>query len=404
MNRYFSFFWLLLMTSTANAQDVLVKKDGTILNVYNLEEGSNVYYYSTDATPDAPTLKISKEEVFSVKRNGTDVQTVKTSESSASMSNPSTPPTQQLVEKSADSRNAEIIALHNKEHGTIKELKQTSKANYCCQIFWISPTSVVSNDEIEMTFVRKKIDSPYSTRGGSNVYYAYQIVLQNKTDGYIYVDLGSSFRSASTGNVRCYYNAEQTTVSKSNSSGGALNLGGIAGALGVGGAIGQIAGGVSVGGGTSGGVSRTYNSQRILTIPPHGQRSLTEDKWVRTKDAGFWNNGDFDPVEISEWFDNVYWNYYKEMGVHIDPQYAKGQFDGGRTDFDEANSPFTLNYDISYSTSETFSTYSQLHAKLFVKMLLSRKTAVFNMYKEILEKYFDNVDQHTIGGLFWMEK
>ena len=59
----------LFASMTVFAQDILVKKDGDILKVYNLEEGNSVYYYSLSSEKDAPTFKINKEEVFSVKKS-----------------------------------------------------------------------------------------------------------------------------------------------------------------------------------------------------------------------------------------------------------------------------------------------------------------------------------------------
>ena len=57
------------MSVHLQAQDILVKKDGTILKVYNLEESSNSYFYTLEPSSDAALTKISKEDVFSVKRS-----------------------------------------------------------------------------------------------------------------------------------------------------------------------------------------------------------------------------------------------------------------------------------------------------------------------------------------------
>jgi len=61
---------LLLAFSYAMAQDVIVKKDGTIMNVYNMEESDNYYFFTLEPSADAATQKISKADVFSVKKNG----------------------------------------------------------------------------------------------------------------------------------------------------------------------------------------------------------------------------------------------------------------------------------------------------------------------------------------------
>lgn len=57
------------VTSYLMAQDIIVKKDGSILTVYNLEESNTSYFYSLEPSKDAPTQKIAKSEVFSVKKS-----------------------------------------------------------------------------------------------------------------------------------------------------------------------------------------------------------------------------------------------------------------------------------------------------------------------------------------------
>ena len=61
---------MFLAFSYAMAQDIIVKKDGTILNVYNLEESDNYYFFTLEPSADAATQKISKVDVFSAKKNG----------------------------------------------------------------------------------------------------------------------------------------------------------------------------------------------------------------------------------------------------------------------------------------------------------------------------------------------
>ena len=59
---------ILLAVSYAMAQDIIVKKDGTILKVYNLEESDISYFYTLESLEDAAIQKINKNDVFSVKK------------------------------------------------------------------------------------------------------------------------------------------------------------------------------------------------------------------------------------------------------------------------------------------------------------------------------------------------
>lgn len=77
------FVYLILAVHTIMAQDILVKKDGSILNVYNLEESSNSYFYTLEPSSEATVQKIGKADIFSVKKQngetlkpGNDVQAV----------------------------------------------------------------------------------------------------------------------------------------------------------------------------------------------------------------------------------------------------------------------------------------------------------------------------------------
>lgn len=73
--RFILFTFLFAFAHSAIAQDILVKKDGSILNVYNLEESSNSYFYTLEPSSDATVQKIGKDDVFSIKKqNGETLQ------------------------------------------------------------------------------------------------------------------------------------------------------------------------------------------------------------------------------------------------------------------------------------------------------------------------------------------
>lgn len=56
-----------ILPTQLHAQDIIVKKDGTILNVYNVEESSSSYFYTLEPSSGSAVEKIAKEDVFSVK-------------------------------------------------------------------------------------------------------------------------------------------------------------------------------------------------------------------------------------------------------------------------------------------------------------------------------------------------
>ncbi len=77
----FSFVLIILTMATffAMSQDIIVKKDGSVIKVYNLEEGKEVFYYTLDPSSEAQVLKIKKSEVFTTQKS--DAQPVKPQES-----------------------------------------------------------------------------------------------------------------------------------------------------------------------------------------------------------------------------------------------------------------------------------------------------------------------------------
>lgn len=64
----FALFMCCVLPTQIHAQDIIVKKDGTILNVYNLEESSSSYYYTIEPSSGSAVEKIAKDDVFSIKK------------------------------------------------------------------------------------------------------------------------------------------------------------------------------------------------------------------------------------------------------------------------------------------------------------------------------------------------
>lgn len=81
------YLFLLLMSfflpTILLGQDIIVKKNGTILNVYNLEESSSSYYYSLK--PNSEILKINKVDVFSIKKHSSTPDTSNNSHATSNM-------------------------------------------------------------------------------------------------------------------------------------------------------------------------------------------------------------------------------------------------------------------------------------------------------------------------------
>lgn len=104
------------------------------------------------------------------------------------------------------------------------------------------------------------------------------ILVENHTDKIMTIDRTKSFFQNDGEQAQMYYdsrvvtNTSSTTVS--SSSGAAVNLGAIAGAVGIGGILGRALSGVNVGGSSGEAVTNSQTSYTIdqpkMSIPPHG--------------------------------------------------------------------------------------------------------------------------------------
>jgi len=259
-------FYLLLFSlcsSKVSAQDVIVKKDGSTIISKVLEVNIADVKYKKFSNINGPTYTIGKADIMSINyENGE-----KDDFNEVTRPNNTQQSAQGMINKQADANNEIIIQRHNIIYPNFDGKAHSNKACTLCTIkYGIKSSSIMSNEDIEIEFVRKNV-----------MYYKtyeelfYYINIRNKTDRFLYIDKGNCFRIYNDGYSYCYYDAsKQTTVNNGASNGGSLNIGSLAGALGIGGAIGQIAGGVNVGGSSSGSVSTTYASQRFIAIPPHG--------------------------------------------------------------------------------------------------------------------------------------
>ena len=297
MNIMKRLLYVLLLSNTfqSNAQDVIVKKDGSTILSKVLEVNPSDIKYKKYSNQDGPTYTINVADIMSINyENGDKDDFSKRKEKQVSEEVSPYP----LINKTADARNIEILALYNKQYFPTQELKNSSKKTKALiLIFGLKPSSIMSNEDIELSFVRK-----VTNIGMYYEHVIYNLNILNKTNQTIYIDKGNSFKIWNNGLSNCYYDpSEQTSVSSGGGSGVSLGLGAVAGILGIGGTIGQLASGVNVGGGTSHTVTTTYSQQRVIAIPPHANRNLIDEKFVYTKKGVLYN--DLKAIEEAEIFD-----------------------------------------------------------------------------------------------------
>ena len=413
MNRII-FLILLLTPLRIWAQDVIVKKDGSTILAKILEVNPNNVKYKKHNNLQGPTYTINISDLLSINYpNGDrdDFSDRKTSESDALET--SIP---KYINKNGDNRNAEIIELYNRTYLPTSDIRNSSKdAKGYLLIFGVKRNSILSNDEVEMTLVRKETRPAGdlgSVFGEAYCHIIYNIVIKNKTDKVLYVDKGNCFCVWEDETALCFYNpTEQTTVSNGKGTGISLGLGAVAGIAGVGGALGQLASGVNLGGGKNRNVSTTYTQQRIVAIPPHSTQSITNEKCVLTHKT--MANDHFQMIEKAESFDigelsSLEWSRGSARidagGRHVSDFRLNRNIVkiGGKTEYNEENTPYTRKYIVTYSTDQTFSSYSSLKAELYLHQLIGcgkiRKGYFPGRY--MTKDYIEGIDEYTIEGYY----
>lgn len=374
MNKNVFVSMFLLMTTGLKAQDMIVKKNGDEVKAKVISVEDDKVSYKRWSNVNGPTYTISTNKIFMIKyANGEkDVFNAETA-NNAYTTTTNTNTATGYIEKQPAANNAELTSRYNPV--VQFNLKPTnSNTVRLFPILAMDNTSILSNEDIEISFIRQTPvfhQAPwYHTRT-----LRYYIEIKNKTNHILYIDKGNSFKSIDNIAIP-FFDSKQVSISNGSGSGASLGLGAVAGALGIGGIVGQLASGVSIGGGTSTSIATTYSQQRILAIPPHSSTYMSELKYEEKE---------FQKISDAESFEADY------KGEPI----KKGQY----KEFGADNSPHKYSYFITYSTSPDFATYSSVNAKLYIKYIVGAATYDIpeSRWSEI---YRDANGTHSVNGRY----
>ena len=390
MNKTVILSIFLLASINVAAQDVVVKKDGSTILAKVLEVNQDNIKYKKFSNPNGPTYTIGLSDVMTVNYENGEKDNFNNIESNTQKQKEHA---YGLIEKTADNNNITIIAQHNRTYQIKNDKeKQKSLAKYCLIFFGAKSSSIMSNEDIEMKFVRRVISTPYLFWSVCPKYY---ISIRNKTDRTVYIDKGNCFRLYNNGKYFIYYNnSEQTTVNDGKSNGVSVGLGSIAGVLGIGGTIGELANGINVGGSSSYSVSTTYSQNRIIAVPPHGIVNLAEEKWIKTKKGNLINNSEYKQIEAAETFE---W-------LNSEIKLKRGLVNIGESlVYNEFNSPWKREYIITYSHDPKFSVYSTIRTELYLHQIIGCSKNLYYNYDKF-DSYIDGFDENTMVTCFLMDK
>lgn len=350
---------LCIAGSYASAQDLIVKKDGSVIQAKVTKIGTSEVEYKKWSNQNGPQYSIAVADILAINYQNGEKETFEnvganlTANETPSNNDAKVNPIEEKPVASTD--NAELIAKYNNQVVQSRMYKAKEKQAKCLlPIYGLTSNSIISDENLCISiqnvcpdFDRKKPQAGGGVQG-------YVIKLTNKTNSNIYIDLANTFKIDDRGNSTPYYSNKTYTVSSSSSSGGSVNVGAVANTLGIGGAVGTLANGVNVGGGSTSGTTVSQTEERIIIIPPQGTASLPLEKVAQKKTI----------IELPEVFVasiipsiNVNLNEYKDICT-------------------EQNSTSIYKRIITYSTCPDFKSYKRLNIGFFLKGVLGCKSSV----------------------------
>ena len=273
------------------AQDVIVKQDGSTILSKVTKIGTTEVEYKKFSNQNGPTYSILKSDIQAINYENGEKETfadaVPATNSNASNSK-STP---FGVNPNLEEDNLKLVREFNSHDPVYLGDDTNKKCGAIAKILGIKEGSIIETPELKANFAMKVWYGKVTTFGHAvveertlnlgekspynnfNRQYKIVILLQNKTNKPIYIDLANSY-ILQNNQAKPYYVPTATSTTQGGSSGGSVNLGAVTGALGVGGTLGTLANGVNVGGSNTNLSTRTTYSQRIVSIPPMSSLAL----------------------------------------------------------------------------------------------------------------------------------
>ena len=373
--RLIAFTVMCMAGSYASAQDLIVKKDGSVIQAKVTKIGTAEVEYKKWSNQDGPQYSIAVADILAINyQNGEKETFENVSASGKSQTAKSEADGQQSIVQvkpedlspEAKAANDALIAKYNAPVELDITKKQEGKIGdkicWASAIYGIKNNSLITNDDIEIGFVtghllqRKKTEPVEWKEGHGDLSQALLLSVRNKTKRTLYVDLGNSF-FISMGQATCYYVPSSTTTTHGASSGGSVNLGAVTGALGIGGAAGTLANGINVGGGSTNSTTSTTYSQRVIAVPPMSSVNLPP-QYFYGKGARIVTKG-LKQAENGE----MYVLFPKDSNRGI-------MHFGDRYSYTADNSPLQFSCVIAYSTEETCLSTKSITSNLYLRELI----------------------------------
>lgn len=334
---------LLLLSFTSLvmfSDDVIVLRNGDIINGIVTEVQTNEIKYKKSSNPNGPVYSELKSNVLSIKYgNGEVDKFVQTSQPNAIANGSSAAPSKTRAIPMDDNTSIkaqyEVLPRLN-----IKSSKKKAKEFFPIMAF--TDSSVISTKDLTIVIDPTAVEY-YD--GGWKVKMGYAIQIINKTDQPIYIDRANSFRRFNDFSTQSYYDNQQTTVSHGSSSGGGIGLG-----------IGPV--GVGIGGSSGSTYSENHGTDRFLIIGPKSKANLLDYKYIRLSEK---------KAKFKTISDIEYW------GFNLNKNNSTPIAEGEVKTYTEETTPYSNKYFITYSTDPEFRNCYTIDFELYAKYIVGAK-------------------------------
>jgi hypothetical protein len=373
---------------TVAAQDIIVKKDGDTLRVYDLKINAKFITYREYPGKDFPSKRIGKAKVLSVKKsrgNSVEIskpdpapvkvqQPVKVQEKdtvvyfteavqgAAALTTNEKPSKEQKGEvlRPLAADNTQLVVAYNKIYdGYDSKVPKKSKASRAVAIMGMKVSSALSNEDVTVEI--SKCEESYMR---------YKIFVRNKSNKTIYIDLENCFRLYNDETFKFYYTGKQIKQNRKSNQKVVLTDRQPSFQTGYDGKRRGKSHTTTYNFENKKETSQVVKEQRFIAIPPMGKVALPPE------------------VTFNE-YDDIIKSYEKFAATISSERFGvcKWQI----TTFDEQESPYCNTFQITYSHDKSFDVYSTVMLTLYMKQLIGLGTGFSKFDETRLKGYDKNV-------------
>lgn len=326
------FLLLVFPSFLVFAEDVLVLRNGDIINVVVKEITPSEIKYQKANNLNGPIYTISKADAISIKYANGETEKFDLKYSSATNKEHDGKTENALPASDNEEQKAKYSVLPQLN---VKVSNKTAKRFFPIMAF--TDSSVISTKDIMIAIVPNPVEY-YD--GGWKTKLGYCIQIYNKTDSPIYVDRSNCFRRFNNNETKSFYDNKTYTVTSGNSSG-----------IGVGAAIGAV--GLGIGNSSSSSSTETFGVDRFLVIGPKAKANLIDYKYIRLSES---------KAKFKTVADIEYWGFDLRSKEKVNQ--------GGCKTYSEDETPYSNKYFIIYSTDPQFNTKATFSFELYARYIV----------------------------------